>query len=137
MVRALEALDHLGVGAAVARQQPRALELQRERGERVREHVVQLARDAAALGQRGRLGVRGARLAQLLDERLRSLLRVASRRISRMIRNHGSTRNSRPAITAGFSCSISWIATRPPTVPPQTTIAASRLSRMPPIAITK
>ena len=62
--------DHLGVGAAVARQQPRALELQRERRQRVREHVVHVAREPAALGQRGGLGVRRARLAQLLDQRL-------------------------------------------------------------------
>ena len=63
-------VDDLRVGAAVAGEQPRALELQRERRQRVREHVVHVARDAAALGQRGRLGVRGARLAQLLDQRL-------------------------------------------------------------------
>ena len=72
VVRALEPVDHLRVGIAVARQQPRALELQGEGGERVREHVVQLARDAAALGQRGGLGVRGARIAQLLDVRARA-----------------------------------------------------------------
>ena len=65
MVRALQALDHLGVGAAVAGEQPRALELQRERAQRVREHVVQLARHAAALGQRRRLGVGGPGLLQL------------------------------------------------------------------------
>ena len=54
-----------------------------------------------------------------------------------MIKNHGRTLNSSPAITAGFSRSSSWISTSPPTVPPQMTIALSRLSRMPPIAITK
>ena len=54
-----------------------------------------------------------------------------------MIKNHGSTLNSRPATTAGFSRSIRWISTSPPTVPPQITIALSRLRRMPPIAITK
>ena len=74
------------------RQQPRALELQRERGQRVGEHVVQLARDAAALGQRRRLGVRGARLAQLLDQLLGLVAASASRRISRMTRNHGQQR---------------------------------------------
>ena len=46
--------------------------------------------------------------------------RAASRRISRMIRNHGSdARTAARRSTAGFSCSISWIATSPPTVPPQ------------------
>ena len=53
----------------------------------------------AALGERGRLGVRRARLAQLLDERL-GLGRGRSRswRISRMTRNHGTTENSSPMI---------------------------------------
>ena len=56
VVGALDAVDDLGVGAAVARQQPRALELERERRQRVREHVVHLARHAAALGGGRRLG---------------------------------------------------------------------------------
>ena len=54
-----------------------------------------------------------------------------------MTRNHGRTEKRIPAITAGLVPSTSWIATRPTTVPPQTMIAASRSSRMPPIAITK
>ena len=54
-----------------------------------------------------------------------------------MIKNHGRTENSRPAITAGLRPSISMTATIPATVPPQTTIAASRPSRIPPSAITK
>ena len=70
MVRALDRGDDLGVGVAVARQQPRALELQRERRQRVGEHVVHVAREPAALGDRGLAGGLRARLAQLLDERL-------------------------------------------------------------------
>ena len=70
VVGALDGVDDLGIGAAVARQQPRALELERERRQRVREHVVHLARHAPALGGGRRLGVRGARLAQLLDQLL-------------------------------------------------------------------
>ena len=58
-----------GSVSAALRQQPCALELQRERGERVGEHVVQLARDAAALGQRRRLRVGGAGLVQLVGGR--------------------------------------------------------------------
>ena len=130
MVGALEAVDHVRVGIAVARQQSRALELQGERGERVREHVVQLAGDAAALGQRGGLGVRGARIAQLLDV----LPEPPDQPHDQEPRQD---ENRIPAITAGLVPSAIWIATSPTTVPPQTRIAASRSSRMPPIAITK
>ena len=40
-------------------------------------------------------------------------------------------------MNAGFSLAIAPTTTTPTTVPPQTMIAASRPSRMPPIAITK
>ena len=60
------------VGAPVAREQARALELQRQRREGVREHVVQLAREPAALSGarlRGpRLGQHVALLAQLAHQ---------------------------------------------------------------------
>ncbi len=70
VVCALERTDHLGVGVAVAGDEPRALELQRERGQRVGEHVVHVAGDAAALGLGRRLGLGLLGLAQLLDELL-------------------------------------------------------------------
>ena len=41
-------------------EQPRALQLQRERGEGVREDVVQLPREPGALRDRGGLGLGGA-----------------------------------------------------------------------------
>jgi hypothetical protein len=69
-VGVLDGVDDLGIRVTVARQQAGALELQREGGERVGEHVVHVARDAPALGQRHRLRVRGARLAQLVDQLL-------------------------------------------------------------------
>ena len=62
--------DQLGVGTAVACQQARALQLQCQRRQRVREHVVHLARQPPAFGRR-----RGAGLG-----RLRGFERRASRR---------------------------------------------------------
>ena len=56
VVAALDGLDDARVGAGAAREQPRALELDGERGERVREHVVHLAREVLALAQRDRAG---------------------------------------------------------------------------------
>ena len=53
-----------------------------------------------------------------------------------MIRNHGMTENSSPAICAGLP-SMASTATSAASEPPQTTIAASRSRRMPPITITK
>ena len=113
MVRALQALDHLGVGAAVAGQQPRALELQRERAQ------ASARARRAARARRGRARTAPPTGHGADRDSSSSRLRCASRRIRRMIKNHGSTLNSSPAITAGFSRSISWISTRPPTVPPQ------------------
>jgi hypothetical protein len=59
--RARESLPDGGRGTVAAGEQPRALELDRPCRQRVGKHVVQLARDAAALGDRGgvRLGVAG------------------------------------------------------------------------------
>ncbi len=63
--------DHLGVDVAVERQQARPLELHRERRERVGEHVVELARDPAALVERRRLVARQPRPLLLVEQFLR------------------------------------------------------------------
>ena len=63
--------DHLGVDVAVERQQAGALELHRERRERVGEDVVELARDPAALVERRRLVARQPRPLLLVEQFLR------------------------------------------------------------------
>jgi hypothetical protein len=73
-VSALDRSDDSGIGVAISGQQPRRLELDRERRQRVGEHVVQITRDPAALGERRRLGPRGARPLLLLNQLPRLLL---------------------------------------------------------------
>jgi hypothetical protein len=94
VVRALDRRDDLGVGVAVAREQPRALELQRQRRQGVREHVVHVAREPAALGQRRRLGVAARDSRSSSTSASASSRRWCTWRSSRMTKNHGVTENS-------------------------------------------
>src|SRR5260370_41651052 len=74
-VRALERLDQLGIGVG-RRAQSRSLELERESRERMREHVVHLAREPLALAEHGRLCLRFACLLELAHKALSPLLIV-------------------------------------------------------------
>ena len=128
MVRALDRRDDLGVGVAVARQQPRALELQRQRRQGVREHVVHVAREPAALGQR-----RPTRPARRATRSSSTSASASSRRwwtwrSSRMTKNHGVTENRRPMMLPAASSRQSAKETSTPARLSPLRIAAGRSS---------
>ena len=104
VVGALDRRDHLRVGAAVAREQPRALELQRERRQRVREHVVHVARERGCARPARRPAACASRDSRSSSTSASASSRPArSCRISRMTRNHGMIENSSPAdLVAGL-----------------------------------
>ena len=73
-MRTADRVADLRVGTALAREQHGSLQVQHQAGQRVGEHIVHLAGQALALGQRGGFGLRRPGLLQLADQKFSPLV---------------------------------------------------------------